>query len=164
MLLIMQKRMNSMSDPKDNKQDKEQENQSGNEIHTEWQRVLGNPDNLIVSDSLRAALPDEFSTDENISSILEVSIELGDIEIESPLTRLDLSKKSWMCQSSVDPSDAAVLLSYDIEEIQNAVITIKDKGNVIKTLSIDENHEIVLSVDTDGHAYFVTLSCAKGEE
>jgi len=55
-----------MSDPKENKQNKTQEDQPGNEMYTEWQRVLGNPDNLIVSDSLRAALPDEFSTDERL--------------------------------------------------------------------------------------------------
>ena len=52
-----------MSDDSDNNQDGTLE--STTTMAQEWSRVMTNPDNLIVSDVLRAALPDEFSSEEN---------------------------------------------------------------------------------------------------
>ena len=134
------------------------------QLYTEWQRVLGNPDNLIVSDSLRSALPDEFTENENISTTLEISIGIGDLDIVAPMTRLDVTHAAWLCQVTVDSNDAAVLLSFDLEEIQESVIELKDKGNTIKSLAVGDNDNLALSVDTDGQAYFITLSCEKNQE
>ena len=53
----------------DEQEDKKDTGLPDNEtMQTEWSRVMSNPDNLIVSDVLRSALPDEFSTSENVSS------------------------------------------------------------------------------------------------
>ena len=129
----------------------------------EWSRVMSNPDNLIVSDVLRSALPDEFSTEENVSSILDVSVEIGELEIVAPLTRLDMSKNAWLCQMSVDSSDAAVILSYSLEEMHEASVQLRDKGNTITRLDIGPG-DLTLSVDTDGRVYYITLSCEKSLE
>ena len=92
-----------MSDEQDNN-----DGLPGNEtMASEWSRVMSNPDNLIVSDVLRSSLPDEFSVSENVSSILDLSIEVGGLEITAPLTRLDIAKDAWLCQMSLDASDAA---------------------------------------------------------
>jgi len=142
----------------------QEEKKSPDQIYTEWQRVLGNPDNLIVSDSLRSALPDEFTENENVSTVLEIAIEIGELDIIAPMTRLDMTKTAWLCQISVDSNDAAVLLSYDMDEIQTSTIELKDKGSTIKTLEVDDNDNLALSVDTDGQVYFITLSCEKNQE
>ena len=134
------------------------------QLHTEWSRLSGNPDNLIVSDSLRGSLPDEFSESENVSSILEVAVGVGGLDIVAPLTRLDITRTVWLCQLSVDASDAAVLLSFSLEEIQASTIEVKDKGNTIKTLEVTDADDLALSVDTDGQTYFITLSCEKNQE
>ena len=142
----------------------QEEKKSPDQIYTEWQRVLGNPDNLIVSDSLRSALPDEFTENENVSTVLEIAIGIGELDIIAPMTRLDMTKVAWLCQISVDSNDAAVLLSYDMDEIQTSTIELKDKGSTIKTLEVDDNDNLALSVDTDGQVYFITLSCEKNQE
>ena len=147
-----------MSDDQDNK------NIDPTSMADEWSRISTNPDNLIVSDVLRSSLPDEFTEDENISSSIEITVQIGGLEVTAPMTRLDLTKTSWVCQASVDSSDAAVLLSYTIDELQEVVLEIKDKGNTIKELRADDSHEIVLGVDTDGQLYYVTLSCVKSLE
>jgi len=133
-------------------------------LQSEWARVLGNPDNLIVSDSLRSALPDEFTENDNASSILEITITLGDLDITAPMTRMDLTRGAWLCQLSVDASDAAVLLSFDLGEIRESTIELKDKGNTIKMFDVNAADDLALSVDTDGQTYFVTLSCEKKSE
>ena len=142
----------------------QEEKKNPDQMYAEWQRVLGNPDNLIVSDSLRSALPDEFTENENVSTALEIAIGIGELDIIAPMTRLDITKAAWLCQISVDSNDAAVLLSYDMVEIQESTIELKDKGNTIKTLEVDDNDKLALSVDTDGQVYFITLSCEKNQE
>ena len=107
----------------------QEEKKNPDQMYAEWQRVLGNPDNLIVSDSLRSALPDEFTENENVSTALEIAIGIGELDIIAPMTRLDITKAAWLCQISVDSNDAAVLLSYDMVEIQESTIELKDKGN-----------------------------------
>ncbi len=142
----------------------EQNNDDVPGMQAEWSRIAGNPDNLIVSDVLRAALPDEYTTGENTSSILELSIEIGDLEIVAPLTRMDMSKRAWLCQMSVDASDAAVILSYTLDEICSAKVELKDKGNTINAFEAGPNGDLALSVDTDGRTYFITLTCEKNLE
>ena len=142
----------------------QEEKKNPDQMYAEWQRVLGNPDNLIVSDSLRSALPDEFTENENVSTALEIAIGIGELDIIAPMTRLDITKAAWLCQISVDSNDAAVLLSYNMVEIQESTIELKDKGNTIKTLEVDDNDKLALSVDTDGQVYFITLSCEKNQE
>ena len=142
----------------------QEEKKNPDQMYAEWQRVLGNPDNLIVSDSLRSALPDDFTENENVSTALEIAIGIGELDIIAPMTRLDITKAAWLCQISVDSNDAAVLLSYDMVEIQESTIELKDKGNTIKTLEVDDNDKLALSVDTDGQVYFITLSCEKNQE
>ena len=134
----------------------QEEKKNPDQMYAEWQRVLGNPDNLIVSDSLRSALPDDFTENENVSTALEIAIGIGELDIIAPMTRLDITKAAWLCQISVDSNDAAVLLSYDMVEIQESTIELKDKGNTIKTLEVDDNDKLALSVDTDGQVYFIT--------
>ncbi len=143
----------------------EQDNNDGlpnNEsMQAEWSRVMSNPDNLIVSDVLRSALPDEFSSSENVSSILELAVEIGGLEVSAPLTRLDIAKDAWLCQMSVDASDAAVILSFSLDEIQESTIQLQDKGNTIKSFELGQEDNLSLSVDTDGRVYYVTLSCQR---
>lgn len=129
----------------------------------EWSRVMSNPDNLIVSDVLRSALPDEFSEGENVSSILEISIGIGELEIIAPLTRIDMSSTAWLVQMSVDASDAAVILSYTLEEIHESIIELRDKGNTITEFKVGVGN-VSLSVDTDGRTYYITLTCDKASE
>lgn len=130
-------------------------------MQAEWSRVMGNPDNLIVSDVLRSSLPDEFSGSENVSSILELAIEIGELEIAAPLTRLDVANDAWLCQMSVDASDVAVILSFSLEEIHESNIELRDKGNAITHFEIGAEDNLSISVDTDGRVYYVTLSCQK---
>ena len=151
-----------MSDDSENKQDDVLE--SATTMAQEWSRVMTNPDNLIVSDVLRAALPDEFSSEENVSSILDLCIEIGELEVTGPLTRLDMSRGAWLCQMSVDASDAAVILSYTLDELHDATIQLRDKGNSITTFETDKDENLTLSVDTDGRVYYITLSCEKSLE
>jgi len=151
-----------MSDDSDNNQDGTLE--STTTMAQEWSRVMTNPDNLIVSDVLRAALPDEFSAEENVSSILDLCVEIGELEVTGPLTRLDMSRGAWLCQMSVDASDAAVILSYTLDELHNATIQLRDKGNSITTFEADTDENLTLSVDTDGRVYYITLSCEKSLE
>ena len=151
-----------MSDDSENKQDDVLE--SATTMAQEWSRVMTNPDNLIVSDVLRAALPDEFSSEENVSSILDLCIEIGELEVTGPLTRLDMSRGAWLCQMSVDASDAAVILSYTLDELHDATIQLRDKGNSITTFEADKDENLTLSVDTDGRVYYITLSCEKSLE
>tara|TARA_Y100001958_G_scaffold116177_1_gene83284 strand:- start:823 stop:1287 length:465 start_codon:yes stop_codon:yes gene_type:complete len=143
----------------------EQDNNDGlpnNEsMQAEWSRVMSNPDNLIVSDVLRSSLPDEFSSSENVSSILELAVEIGGLEVSAPLTRLDIAKDAWLCQMSVDASDAAVILSFSLDEIQESTIQLQDKGNTIKSFELGQEDNLSLSVDTDGRVYYVTLSCQR---
>ena len=147
-----------MSDENKKKSDALPDNDS---MQAEWSRVMSNPDNLIVSDVLRSALPDEFSSSENVSSILEISLEIGGLELSAPLTRLDIAKDAWLCQMSVDASDAAVILSFSLDEIHDSTIQLQDKGNAIKTFEVKSDDDLSLSVDTDGRVYYVTLSCQK---
>ena len=140
-----------MSDDSDNNQDGTLE--STTTMAQEWSRVMTNPDNLIVSDVLRAALPDEFSSEENVSSILDLCVEIGELEVTGPLTRLDMSRGAWLCQMSVDASDAAVILSYTLDELHDATIQLRDKGNSITTFEADTDENLTLSVDTDGRVY-----------
>ena len=151
-----------MSDDSDNNQDGTLE--STTTMAQEWSRVMTNPDNLIVSDVLRAALPDEFSSEENVSSILDLCVEIGELEVTGPLTRLDMSRGAWLCQMSVDASDAAVILSYTLDELHDATIQLRDKGNSITTFEADTDENLTLSVDTDGRVYYITLSCEKSLE
>ena len=151
-----------MSDDSENKQDDVLE--SATTMAQEWSRVMTNPDNLIVSDVLRAALPDEFSSEENVSSILDLCVEIGELEVTGPLTRLDMSRGAWLCQMSVDASDAAVILSYTLDELHDATIQLRDKGNSITTFEADKDENLTLSVDTDGRVYYITLSCEKSLE
>ena len=151
-----------MSDDSENKQDDVLE--SATTMAQEWSRVMTNPDNLIVSDVLRAALPDEFSSEENVSSILDLCVEIGELEVIGPLTRLDMSRGAWLCQMSVDASDAAVILSYTLDELHDATIQLRDKGNSITTFETDKDENLTLSVDTDGRVYYITLSCEKSLE
>ncbi len=151
-----------MSDDSENKQDDVLE--SATTMAQEWSRVMTNPDNLIVSDVLRAALPDEFSSEENVSSILDLCVEIGELEVTGPLTRLDMSRGAWLCQMSVDASDAAVILSYTLDELHDATIQLRDKGNSITTFETDKDENLTLSVDTDGRVYYITLSCEKSLE
>ena len=151
-----------MSDDSDNNQDGTLE--STTTMAQEWSRVMTNPDNLIVSDVLRAALPDEFSAEENVSSILDLCVEIGELEVTGPLTRLDMSRGAWLCQMSVDASDAAVILSYTLDELHDATIQLRDKGNSITTFETDKDENLTLSVDTDGRVYYITLSCEKSLE
>ena len=150
-----------MSDDSENKQDDVLESTT---MAQEWSRVMTNPDNLIVSDVLRAALPDEFSSEENVSSILDLCVEIGELEVTGPLTRLDMSRGAWLCQMSVDASDAAVILSYTLDELHDATIQLRDKGNSITTFETDKDENLTLSVDTDGRVYYITLSCEKSLE
>lgn len=147
-----------MSEEQDKKNTGLPDNES---MQTEWSRVMSNPDNLIVSDVLRSALPDEFSTSENTSSILELSVEVGELEISAPLTRLDMASDAWLCQMSVDASDAAVLLSFTLDELHSSVVELRDKGNTITSFEIGDEGNLSISVDTDGRVYYVTLSCQK---
>ena len=133
-------------------------------MQAEWSRVVGNPDNLIVSDVLRSALPDEYTSGENTSRMLELAVKIGELEIVAPLTRMDMSKRAWLCQMSVDASDAAVILSYTLDEICSAKVELKDKGNTINTFETGANGDLALSVDTDGRTYFITLTCEKNLE
>lgn len=151
-----------MSDDSENKQDDVLE--SATTMAQEWSRVMNNPDNLIVSDVLRAALPDEFSSEENVSSILDLCVEIGELEVTGPLTRLDMSRGAWLCQMSVDASDVAVILSYTLDELHDATIQLRDKGNSITTFEADKDENLTLSVDTDGRVYYITLSCEKSLE
>ena len=151
-----------MSDDSDNNQDGTLE--STTTMAQEWSRVMTNPDNLIVSDVLRAALPDEFSSEENVSSILDLCVEIGELEVTGPLTRLDMSRGAWLCQMSVDASDAAVILSYTLDELHDATIQLRDKGNSITTFEADTDENLTLSVDTDGRVYYITLTCEKSLE
>ena len=151
-----------MSDDSENKQDDVLE--SATTMAQEWSRVMTNPDNLIVSDVLRAALPDEFSSEENVSSILDLCVEIGELEVTGPLTRLDMSRRAWLCQMSVDASDAAVILSYTLDELHDATIQLRDKGNSITTFEAAKDENLTLSVDTDGRVYYITLSCEKSLE
>ena len=151
-----------MSDDSDNNQDGTLE--STTTMAQEWSRVMTNPDNLIVSDVLRAALPDEFSSEENVSSILDLCVEIGELEVTGPLTRLDMSRGAWLGQMSVDASDAAVILSYTLDELHDATIQLRDKGNSITTFEADTDENLTLSVDTDGRVYYITLSCEKSLE
>ena len=130
-------------------------------MKSEWSRVMSNPDNLIVSDVLRDALPDEFATEEAVSSILELSISLGNLEVTAPLTRLDMSSNAWLVQATVDTQDVAVILSFTLEEIKTASVELLDKGNTISTFAARESDGLTVSVDTDGRMYFVTLACEK---
>ena len=143
----------------------EQDNNDGlpnNEsMQAEWSRVMSNPDNLIVSDVLRSSLPDEFSSSENVSSILELAVEIGGLEVSARLTRLDIAKDAWLCQMSVDATDAAVILSFSLDEIQESTIQLQDKGNTIKSFELGQEDNLSLSVDTDGRVYYVTLSCQR---
>lgn len=142
-------------------------NGNGNVTQTmqqEWQRVTANPDNFIVSDVLRSALPDQIVAEESISSILEIEIKLGDLEIEAPMTRLDMSSTGWVCQVSADSSDAAVLLSYTLQEISEAEFLIKDKGNTLVTLKSRPSDELSYSIDSDGRYYYMTFTCQLNEE
>ena len=148
-----------MSDDSDNNEDGTLE--STTTMAQEWSRVMTNPDNLIVSDVLRAALPDEFSSEENVSSILDLCVEIGELEVTGPLTRLDMSRGAWLCQLSGDASDAAVILSYTLDELHDATIQLRDKGNSITTFEADTDENLTLSVDTDGRVYYITLSCEK---
>ena len=146
-----------MSDEQDNN-----DGLPGNEtMASEWSRVMSNPDNLIVSDVLRSSLPDEFSVSENVSSILDLSIEVGGLEITAPLTRLDIAKDAWLCQMSLDASDAAVILSFTLDELHESDIELRDKGNTIKSFEMGTEDNLSLSVDTDGRVYYVTLACQK---
>lgn len=146
-----------MSDEQDNN-----DGLPGNEtMASEWSRVMSNPDNLIVSDVLRSSLPDEFSVSENVSSILDLSIEVGGLEITAPLTRLDIAKDAWLCQMSLDASDAAVILSFTLDELHESDIELRDKGNTIKSFEMGTEDNLSLSVDTDGRVYYVTLTCQK---
>lgn len=147
-----------MSEEQDKKNTGLPDNES---MQTEWSRVMSNPDNLIVSDVLRSALPDEFSTSENTSSILELSVEVGELEISAPLTRLDMASDAWLCQMSVDASDAAVLLSFTLDELHSSTVELRDKGNTITSFEIGDEGNLSISVDTDGRVYYVTLSCQK---
>jgi len=151
-----------VSDDSENKQDDVLE--SATTMAQEWSRVMNNPDNLIVSDVLRAALPDEFSSEENVSSILDLCVEIGELEVTGPLTRLDMSRGAWLCQMSVDASDVAVILSYTLDELHDATIQLRDKGNSITTFEADKDENLTLSVDTDGRVYYITLSCEKSLE
>lgn len=147
-----------MSEEQDKKNTGLPDNES---MQTEWSRVMSNPDNLIVSDVLRSSLPDEFSTSENTSSILEMSVEVGELEISAPLTRLDMASDAWLCQMSVDASDAAVLLSFTLDELHSSTVELRDKGNTITSLEIGDEGNLSISVDTDGRVYYVTLTCQK---
>lgn len=158
MLPTMQRKIKMSDEQEDKKDTGLPDNET---MQTEWSRVMSNPDNLIVSDVLRSALPDEFSTSENVSSILELSVDVGGLEIAAPLTRLDMAKDAWLCQMSVDASDAAVILSFSLDELHESKIELHDKGNVITTFEIGTEGNLSLSVDTDGRVYYVTLSCQK---
>lgn len=146
-------------------QDKKVEGLPNNEtMQEEWSRVMGNPDNLIVSDVLRSALPDEFTGSENVSSILELSVEVGELEITAPLTRLDMSHDAWLCQMSVDASDAAVILSFSLDELHSSTVELRDKGNTITAFEIGAEGNLSVSVDTDGRVYYITLACQRNSK
>ena len=65
---------------------------------------------------------------------------------------------------SVDSSDVAVILSYTLDELHDATIQLRDKGNSITTFEAAKDENLTLSVDTDGRVYYITLSCEKSLE
>lgn len=123
----------------------------------EWQRVMLNPDNMIVSDSLRDQVADILSN-RSESSDYFVSFLVGDRALTLELTRLDRGKDKIVISGVCDKIAVRPFLALDLSKWTSANITC-GKESIMEISFSNQQLEVCHEISSASGVCFVTLTC-----
>lgn len=123
----------------------------------EWQRVMLNPDNMIVSDSLRDQVSNILSS-RSESSDYFVSFSIGDRTLTLELTRLDRGKDKIVLSGVCDKIALRPFLALDMSMWTRANITCGEES-IMEILFADRQLEVSHEISSAAGLCFVTLTC-----
>ena len=92
-------------------------------IDDEWARVSQNPDNMLVSDSLRESIEKLMSTDTPASESIPVAvIQTDSEEVQMTLLRVEQTAKGWTLVGITSVSEGVKVLQVNCDLWKKAVI------------------------------------------
>ena len=117
-------------------------------LDSEWKRVTGNPDNIIVSDSIRDLLdPDQTETiiKQDQRTNFTCTMTTGDTTLNGNLCSYQVSEKEYRFSLELPMSDVSTLIGW--QRVDN--VTISNSGD-LSTLEIhlgDDDPDPEISVE-----------------
>jgi len=123
----------------------------------EWQRVIQNPDNMIVSDSLRDQVANILSNrTESSDYFAELLVKGRPLTLE--LTRLDRGKDKTVISGICDKLALKPFLALDLQEWTQAKILCGEESVMEVSLS-GQQLEVSHEISSAAGVCFVTLTC-----
>lgn len=132
----------------------------GNDIDSEdaeWQRVMLNPDNMIVSDSLRDQVTNILSN-RSESSDYFVNFLIGDRTLTLELTRLDRGNDKVVISGVCDKIAIRPFLAQDLSAWTSANITCGQEP-IMEILFSNQQLDVSHEISSASGVCFVTLAC-----
>lgn len=130
---------------------------NGVDDEAEWQRVMLNPDNMIVSDSLRDQVTSILSN-RSESSDYFVSFSIGNRALILELTRLDRGKDKIVISGTCDRITLKPFLASDLTTWTSANI-VCGEDSIVEISLIDRQLEVSHEISSAADTCFVTLTC-----
>lgn len=123
----------------------------------EWNRVLQNPDNMIVSDSLRDQVANILSN-RSESTDYFVSFLVGGRKLTLELTRLDRGKDKVVISGMCDKIALRPFLVHDLSAWTGASILCGEES-LVEFLFSNQQLEVSHEISSAAGTCFVTLTC-----
>ena len=135
-------------------------------VDDEWLRVLQNPDNMLVSDSIKAAITgliaeDSVATTKDIHLIATlVSNTDSYIDVPFELMRMEQSKNGWMCMGNCKSDIIHTLIRSKSADWQCLIVNMDNEN--IREIHITSTDDLHIAIDFPGITLsecVVTLTC-----
>lgn len=115
-------------------------------IDDEWARVAQNPDNMLVSDSLRESIEKLMSSDTPASESIPVAVVQSDSdEVQMTLLRVEQTPKGWALVGITSVSEGVKILQVNRESWKKAVI-LQGEDTVVWSRELS-NGDVRMDVD-----------------
>lgn len=124
---------------------------------SEWQRVMLNPDNMIVSDSLRDQVSSILSS-RSESSDYFVSFLIGDRTLTLELARLDRGRDKIVISGACDKIALRSFLTQDLSAWTKANVMCGQES-IMEILFSNQQLEVSYEISSAPDTCFVTLTC-----
>ena len=125
---------------------------------TEWERVLLNPDNMIVSDSLRDQVAGILAN-RSESADFFVEILVGELTLTLGLSRIDRSRDKTVIAGICDKLEVRPIISADMSAWSKARVLCGEEMLLEISFS-DQLLEVSYDMSSTAGLCFVTLTCS----
>lgn len=133
-------------------------------INDEWSRVEQNPDNMLVSDSLRESISQLFKNDETLKSIPPLgSLWKSDCRIDIELSRFEHTRDGHIIAGITSMQSGLTLISSDKMDWKGiSVSTIPGADNIFKRdIAADTSLTIGVEFMEEAGLCAITLTFSK---